>query len=66
MNTHGIGLGLFICKKIIEQMDGEVFVQSEYGKGTRFAFSLYLDDKIVDIIPPVQARKSEADINLQC
>lgn len=26
MNTHGIGLGLFICKKIVEEFKGAIFV----------------------------------------
>ena len=31
MNTHGVGLGLFICKKIVEEFEGAIFVQSEFG-----------------------------------
>ncbi len=36
----GSGLGLAIVKKIVEQYDGEVFVQSEPGKGSTFGFLL--------------------------
>jgi signal transduction histidine kinase len=43
MNTNGIGLGLFICKKIVEQFEGEILCQSEFGKGTEFMFSFKLD-----------------------
>lgn len=36
----GIGLGLALVKRIIEAHGGEINVESEVGKGTRFTFSL--------------------------
>ncbi|TNC81707.1 MAG: hypothetical protein C9356_07550 [Oleiphilus sp.] len=39
----GTGLGLVIVRKLCEQMHGQVVVDSEEGRGSRFSFSLELD-----------------------
>lgn len=39
--THeGTGLGLTISKQLVTLLDGEMRVESEYGKGSRFAFTI--------------------------
>lgn len=36
----GTGLGLAISKKIIDLMDGEIWIESEPGKGSKFIFTI--------------------------
>jgi two-component system phosphate regulon sensor histidine kinase PhoR len=36
----GTGLGLSIVKHLVQAMDGEIFVESEAGRGTTFTFTL--------------------------
>ncbi|HMN68952.1 MAG TPA: HAMP domain-containing sensor histidine kinase, partial [Bdellovibrionales bacterium] len=40
--TKGTGLGLFLVKYFIELHGGEVFLESDVGKGTRVGFTLPL------------------------
>lgn len=39
-SVRGTGLGLWICKKYIEAMGGEIWVESEFGSGADFRFCL--------------------------
>jgi two-component system clock-associated histidine kinase SasA len=42
---NGIGLGLYITKQLVELHGGKIWVESEPGKGSKFAFSLSLTER---------------------
>ena len=39
-NVRGNGVGLSICKKICEQLEGEISVLSKQGLGSKFTFRI--------------------------
>ena len=43
LNTKGIGLGLHISKMICNEFGGDIFVHSEWGRGTNFTFLFALE-----------------------
>ncbi|MCH5257177.1 MAG: PocR ligand-binding domain-containing protein [Lachnospiraceae bacterium] len=57
-NIEGTGLGLAISQQLLELMEGNIWVESEYEKGSKFSFML--PQKIVDDTPSISIKEPDS------
>lgn len=46
--NEGVGLGLYISRKLVELMGGRIAVESEQGKGSRFLFNIRCQSTVTE------------------
>jgi len=62
VNTSGIGLGLFVCKSLLSQFNGFIYVKSEKDIGSTFTFSIEISNEQKQ---PHNANLSEIDLEAE-
>jgi len=55
---QGVGLGLYIARRSIEQMDGEIWCDAVAGGGTRFGFTLPAHEAVATPVPAESPRRT--------
>jgi signal transduction histidine kinase len=55
----GLGLGLYICKELVNRMNGHIWAESQAGHGTAFSFILPIFS-LEDLIAPILVHQDRA------
>jgi PAS domain S-box-containing protein len=61
VKSEGTGLGMFICKSIIEEQGGQIQADSKYGEGTTITFSLPYIKTNEEKLPQEQIQSKSKD-----
>lgn len=63
MNTEGTGIGLAIAEKIIESLNGRIWLTSKVGEGTSFFFSIPYKASFLSAPPVKKNEKAVVAVN---
>ena len=58
------GMGLWACKKLLEKMGGKIWLESSFGSGSDFYFSLPLLTPTPEPLPPEKLPEQEKVLNI--
>ena len=59
----GTGLGMTIVRNLVTMMGGDIEVESEYGRGSRFTITLFLPKCSAPAAAPTEALRPETSFN---
>ena len=59
INQNGVGLGLTISKRLTQEMGGEITVQSKFGDGATFSFTIKCEFPEESIYDPMDCNVVE-------
>ncbi len=59
----GTGLGLSICTKLVEMLDGKIWLKSEEGKGSTFSFTINITDTNESMMKDTPEKSKQVFLN---
>ena len=63
-NSSGTGLGLFISKKIAENLGGDIKVNSEVGRGSEFTFTMQIKPAEIEDLQSLDSSSYQSSVSL--
>ncbi len=61
--SGGTGLGLDICRRLVEMMGGKIWLEPHYGPGSRFSFTARLPGDITNRLPAIAVENQQSAVS---